>query len=409
MKRKFAKTASVLLVSLMTFAMMGSHIVPAHAWWETGHMIVASHAARLLPRPWSSFFEYYGFLVNETSTYPDMVKDLDPNEDPRHFIDLEIWNPKKPETGTLPSAVEQYTGEMSQAIKSGDWNRAFVGAGRVAHYVADICQPYHSTVNYNPANKAGTALHGVLDASIETHVNEFKLAGASDVSKLQPVENVTAFMFYIARQSSSFLYTINRTLINEGKTWSPELTTIIENRTNTAIISVARVWYTAIERAQMQPPTIPTPNRLSIAIETKTQQASPYDSFSVVFTVSDSLGVHAVLQPRVTAGDLQVSVYPAFTLAAPFRNYVAVIPPDILARYAGSSLILNLVAERAGFESASTQLQIQVSQTQTVTPQPPSQADTSVVIVLVVTVAVVVTGLVLVARRRSAKARKEEL
>jgi hypothetical protein len=41
-------------------------------------------------------------LLNETTAYPDTYyREADPNEPPRHFIDLEIWNPKDPSTGIL--------------------------------------------------------------------------------------------------------------------------------------------------------------------------------------------------------------------------------------------------------------------------------------------------------------------
>lgn len=301
-------------------------------------------------------------------------------------------------------AIEQYATEMSQAIESSDWNRLFLAAGRVAHYVADIHQPYHSTVNYNPRNKAGSSLHGVLDASLERHVSEFRLVERSDIGTLEPVENITDFMFYIARQSHSFLYVINQTLIDEGKSWSPELTGIIENRTNTTIVSLARVWYTAIEKAGVRPPAVPTPNRLRISLETEPQQVDPNESFVVSFTVADGLGIRTILQPEASVGNLPLSVQVTESVEMPFGRYVAIITPDILQRYAGSSLILNIVAERIGYEPASAQLQIEVSKTQTSAPQTP-------LAMILVAVAVVLLGgaLALAVLRRSRRARKVPL
>jgi hypothetical protein len=382
---------------------IGYQATPVHAWWATGHTIVASRATKLLPQSWSNFFGFYAATVNETALYPDTVYPaLDPNEDPRHFIDLEVWNPNKPETGTLPFAVAQYTTEMSQAIKARDWNLMFLDAGRVAHYVADIHQPYHSTVNYDPRNMSGTGLHGVLDASMENHVNEFKLVDPNDVGKLQPVENITAFMFYIAWQSHSFLSTINHTLIDERKSWSPELTKIIENRTNTAIISVARVWYTAIFNAGQEPPQIPSPNRLSISIETPPQQVDPGKSFSLVFTVSDSLGIRSVSNPKVTVGDTILRVYPVSSLQIPSGKYQAIIPSDTMTQFAGSSMTLNLLAEQAGFEGATAQVQIQVSLIQsTTTPSQVSLIQINTAVILEIVAAIVaILGLGFIVRRR---------
>lgn len=390
---------------MLSFSLMAIdyQATPVRAWWATGHTIVASRAAKLLPQSWSNFFGYYALTVNETALYPDSVYPaFDPKEDPRHFIDLEVWNPNKPETGTLPFAVAQYTTEMTQAIKSGDWNLMFIDAGRVAHYVADIHQPYHSTVDYNPRNKSGTGLHGVLDASMENHVNEFKLVSPNDVGKLQPVQNITAFMFYIAWQSHSFLPTINHTLIDEGKSWSPELTKIIENRTNTAIISLARVWYTAMFNAGQEPPQIPSPNRLSISVEAPPQQVDPGKSMSLVFTVSDSLGIRSVSTPKVTVGDTILRVYPVSSLQIPSGKYEALVPSDNMMRFAGSSMTLNLLVEQAGFERATAQVQIQVSQIQTATTQPqvsPIQINNAVILAIAVAI-VAILGLGFIVRRR---------
>jgi hypothetical protein len=92
-------------------------------------------------------------LLAETVTYPDTYyRESDPNESPRHFIDLEIWNPNDPSTGILPQAVEEFTGEMESAIRAKDWNSMFIDAGD-CHYMADVTQPYHTTVNYDPQTR----------------------------------------------------------------------------------------------------------------------------------------------------------------------------------------------------------------------------------------------------------------
>jgi hypothetical protein len=399
-----ATTIFLLAITLsFSFTVLGGQVIPVRAWYGTGHMIIASRAADLLPQPWSSFFNYYALTVNETTIYPDTIyKSLDPNEDVRHFVDLEVWNPKKPETGTLPLAVAQYTAEMTRAIKSGDWNQMFIDAGRVAHYVGDIHQPYHSTVNYNPRNKHGTGLHGVLDSSLETHVNEIKLLTRNDVKQLQPVQNVTAFMIYIAWQSQSFLPTINRTLIDEDKSWSPELTQIIENRTNTAIVSVARVWYTAMLNAGQQPPSIPSPNKLQIAIENPSQQVLPDRALSVSFAVKDSLGIGAILKPEASIGGIPLEVYNNQGLETPFGKYTVVIQPDILKETSGTPQTLNIVASQDGFEPAAAQLQIQVPQTQTTTTMastPSLPFEVVDIVLLVVVIAILGVGLRFALRR----------
>jgi hypothetical protein len=370
-------------------------------------MIIASRAADLLPEPWSRFFHYYALTVNETAIYPDTIyKSLDPGEGVRHFVDLEVWSSRKSETGTLPLAVAQYTAEMSQAIESGNWNLMFIDAGRVAHYVGDIHQPYHSTVNYDPKNKQGAGLHSVLDYSLEAHINEIRLLNNNDVRPLQPVENVTAFMFHIAWQSHSFLSTINRTLIDEDRSWSPELTQIIENRTNTAIISLARVWYTAILASGRQPPPIPSPNKLQIAIENSSQQVLPDRPLSVSFTVMDSLGVEVIVKPEASIGQIPLEVYKNQGLETPFGKYTVVIQPDTLKEPSGTPQTLNILALQPGFEPAAAQLQIQVPQTQptlTMAATPSLLFEVVDIVLLAVLIAMLGVGLRFALRRLLSK------
>ena len=251
-----------LILCLMQF------YVPLNAWTVEGHSVVATRAIRLLPQPWRTFFQYYGWLVNETVAYPDtLYRGNDPSEAPRHFADLEVWTPNDPLTGTLPQSVNEFAMKMETAIRSRDWNSMFLHAGRVAHYMADDTQPYHSTKHYNPTTKNGVGLHQVLDASMTDHLAELHIIDESQISQLTPISNLTQFALDTAVQSHSFLSIINRTLIDQNLPWSPELTRIIENRTNTAILAVARVWWTAMASVNIMPPDVPKTNSLSIMME----------------------------------------------------------------------------------------------------------------------------------------------
>ena len=129
---------------------------------------------------------------------------------PRHYVDLEVWNPNDPSTGTLPQAVEEFALKMELAIESRNWNDVLLFAGRVAHYIEDDTQPYHTTINYNPVNNAGIGLHSVLDASLVAHLSEIHILPASSFGTLTPIENLTDFALKLAVQSHSFLSTINR-------------------------------------------------------------------------------------------------------------------------------------------------------------------------------------------------------
>lgn len=275
---------------LFVVSLAGLTPFPARAWSVEGHQMITGYSVELLPQPWKELFSYYEWYLAETTAYPDTYyRGMDPNEGPRHYVDLEVWNPNKPSTGILPQSVEEFAHKMQIAIEAQDWNNAFLFAGRVAHYVEDDTQPYHTTMNYDPVNRAGIGLHSVLDSSLVAHLSEIHILSASSFGILTPIENLTDFTLRLAVQSHSFLSTINQTLIDQGLDWSPELTQIIENRTNTAIEAVARVWYTAIARAKISPPEISPHNQLRIEIENVTETNGGLTAIRL--HVFDSLGV----------------------------------------------------------------------------------------------------------------------
>jgi hypothetical protein len=349
------KINAVILLLLISFSLMA--LVPTCAWSVEGHQLITKHAMEWLPRPWKQLFNYYGWFLTEAVAYPDTYyRGTDPNESPRHYVDLEVWDPNEPSTGTLPQAVEEFTHRMQLALEVGDWNDAFLLAGRVAHYVEDATQPYHSTVNYNPVNRAGVELHAVLDSSLMDHSSEIQIQTPSNSEALNPVENLTEFALSIAVQSHSFLPTINETLINEGLDWSPELTKIVENRTNTAITAVARVWYTAIVRANSPAPNMPSPNELSIILE----NTSLTDNGLVVIRlrVVDSLRVGTYANVTLT------------TDGASFRGQVAnVVPPlgeYVIVSETGLHPNDSLTAQREGYVGAVRSVNVTVGN---ITPQ----------------------------------------
>jgi hypothetical protein len=303
-------------LALFCICQIGILPCPVAAWSIDSHPIIANAATELLPNPWREFLEYYEWLLNETTAYPDTYyRESDPNEGPRHYIDLETWSMNDPSTGTLPQAIDQFTIQMESAIRANDWNSMFLDAGRIAHYMADATQPYHTTLYYDPQTKNGVGVHQLFESAAAAHLSEFRLVSPADVGVIEPISNVTAFVLDAAIQSHSFLSYINRTLIDEGLEWSPELTKIVENRTNTAIIATARIWYTAIVRSHSSPPELPKVNDLSITIESMILNSTSYGVIRL--HVVDSLGVK-------TRADVSLSVD-----GSTFRGQVANIVPPV--------------------------------------------------------------------------------
>ena len=395
MPRKGLLSSSILygIIVLAFILRPQANVRPVSAWWDTGHMIVSSRATQLLRDPWRSFLSYYEFYLNETTIYPDSIyKHLDPQEDYRHFIDLEIWDPKKPETGTLAFAVERFATEAVQAMKASDWNKAFYLLGRVSHYLADIHQPYHSTADYNPRTKTGKGLHAILDSSMEVHLKEFKLVKADD-RPLEPVHNLTLFCFQMAWQSHSFLQRINQILIDEEKEWSPELTKIVENRTNSAIVAVARAWHTITLRAGASPPQVPESNAISVSVVGIPQEFDSDKEAALSIVVTDKIGVRTPAVVQASLGNQPLAVHELTYVADPLGRYSISLSSDTLSQFKGGDASLSLTAERLGYVSGRLETTVKISGIST-------QVIRTVLVICSVVIVIVVLGGVRLRRGR---------
>jgi hypothetical protein len=372
---RIAESKARFVLALFCILQVGILPYPAAAWSVDAHSAIANAATGLLPNPWRQFFAYYAGLLAETATYPDIYyRESDPNESPRHFIDLEIWNPNDTSTGTLPQAVEEFTGEMESAMRAKDWNSMFIDAGRLSHYVADVTQPYHTTVNYDPQTSNGVGVHQLFESTALAHLSEIRMVGSADVGPITPISNVTTLVIETAVQSHSFLSSINQTLINEDLQWSPELTNIVENRTNAAIIATARVWYTAMVRSNSTPPELPKVNGLSIVIESIALNSTSYGVIRL--HVIDSLGVK-------TRADVSLSVD-----GSTFRGQVAnVVPPvgEYVIVVPSGTYNANFVftAWKEGFRSATVTLRVGTPSPSITIPPPTVVALTVMVAALI--------------------------
>jgi hypothetical protein len=358
------------------------------AWSVSGHQIITSRACRLFPGPWGDFFRYYESVLNDTAIYPDtFYRDQDPAESHRHFIDLEIWARDRPETGTLPSALESFGRDMSEAVRIGDWNRMLLDAGRLSHYLSDICQPYHSTVNYDPTAKNGSNLHVVLDSAIVNFLPDIILV--SSVGPLKIV-NFTDYAFFIAKQSHGFLAEINNALIDQGLSWSPRLTEIIENRTNTAIMATVNVWYTAVMNAAVGPPTLPQKNELRIVQTSMWQTMDLSHNNYLEFMVTDLLGVRTPCDVNVEVSGISLETESYQDPTDPWINYRTVLPGNKI-KSAMEALEVTVTATREGYISGKLVFPVK-------TPEPSRDQHDYIVGVSVVSIMIMALSFVLLVR-----------
>jgi len=392
---------SLLLSALLAIVVL-SFVVPdlVRPWYSDGHRIIATSAIKLLPPKMKDLFTYYGYVINASANYPDLSwADLDANEGPKHYIDLEVAgaNLENKDVGVLPYAINSTYNAMVQYWKVGDYGAAFIYAGALCHYVGDSGQPYHTTVNYNPKGK-----HGLADSLLESHLGEITLVQSDP---LTPVENVFQESVGIIRESYSWLPTLNKTLIgdpnnsSDDRDWSPELKDMVQDRTNKVIIFTARLWVSAVRAAGGEVPDVPSENALKLTVSAPTE-VFDNKSARVRIVVVDSLGVPVSATVTAKLGGVNIYVGSASD-KNPIGKYEGLMDITTLVANSGTQAELNVSASFTGRSPASWKGAVLVKSSRP--PQAGSSIDISLVgisALVAIVIIVVVLGVLRGVRRR---------
>ena len=178
--------------------------VPAQAWWGDGHGILTKGVVLALPEEMPAFFRQGGTFASHVVFDPDLFKNrrtplLSHAENGEHYFDLEYLGghaiPAKrfdfitlcfelqldpPRVGMAPYAIAEWTERLAVAFAEyRQWpeneaiqQKCLVYAGMLAHYAQDICQPLHTTLDFDGKKQAdgtviGKGIHEQVDSSVE--------------------------------------------------------------------------------------------------------------------------------------------------------------------------------------------------------------------------------------------------
>lgn len=157
------------------------------SWGSKGHKKISQNFSTCLPAQ-MSFFKpaWTNFVMNHASD-ADYRKDEDPDESPRHYIDIDnypefILTGRIPQTfdsvvekydsafvidqGTLPWATLKTFDSLKNCFQRRDWNRSALFAADLGHYVGDGHMPLHITRNYNGQYSGQTGIHSRYETSM---------------------------------------------------------------------------------------------------------------------------------------------------------------------------------------------------------------------------------------------------
>jgi len=179
------KNRNIKLVSLLALSLI------LMSWGYNGHHKISFNSS-LSFNPEMEQFMSWAVTLAEHASDADDRKDEDPDEGPRHYIDIDnypgfLTEGRIPQTydsvvalygqsfvidqGVLPWATLITYDSLVNCFIRFDWEKAVLFASDLGHYVADAHMPLHITRNYNGQYTDNYGIHSRYESGM---INEYK-------------------------------------------------------------------------------------------------------------------------------------------------------------------------------------------------------------------------------------------
>ncbi|RPI66797.1 MAG: hypothetical protein EHM47_16030 [Ignavibacteriales bacterium] len=190
-------------------------------WGEEGHKLIAGKAIDLLIEKIPGLDNYKDYIT-EHSIDPDVRRNLDDTEFPKHFIDIDFYEEfldgrmiydKQQLTalygdsvitkmGILPWATLQTFNNLQKAFTEHNRDKVLIYAADLAHYVADAHQPMHTMLNYDGKLTDQKGIHGRYESEmIERYFDE--LEGNVNGNFVGQIDDPLTYIFSYIENSNS--------------------------------------------------------------------------------------------------------------------------------------------------------------------------------------------------------------
>ena len=201
MKKQLTFTIAALFISVLLIS-----------WGSTGHKKINYNTTLFFNQEMSQFVTWATSLQSHASDADDR-KSTDPNEAPKHFIDIDAYADfnmyhRIPQTwdsivakhgqsyviskGILPYATKTTFDTLVACFQRKNWNKAMLTSADLGHYVGDGHMPLHITQNYDGAMTNQSGIHSRYESSmISAHINDIIYTGDS----ISFIPNVTQYIF----------------------------------------------------------------------------------------------------------------------------------------------------------------------------------------------------------------------
>jgi len=183
------------------------------SWGSKGHRKISQNIVACLPVQMSFMRPTWTNFIASHASDADYRKDEDPNESPRHYIDIDNY-PEFVQTGRIPqtfdSVVDKYGysfvieqgilpwstmitfDSLKNCFQRRDWDRSALFAADLGHYVGDGHMPLHITRNYNGQMTGQSGVHSRYETSM---VSRYEAQLVYTADSVHYIEDIGAYVF----------------------------------------------------------------------------------------------------------------------------------------------------------------------------------------------------------------------
>lgn len=175
---------SYVLNILFLIGLMGEEVYSD--WGFYSHRKINRTAVFTLPPEMIGYYKQHIQYITEKAVNPDMRRYIDPEEGPRHYIDLEYYGDsalyKIPKYytqavdqysedslkswGIVPWHIEKLKNYLTKAFLHKEGHQILRLSVDLGHYIADVNVPLHTTVNYNGQLTDQYGIHGFWESRL---------------------------------------------------------------------------------------------------------------------------------------------------------------------------------------------------------------------------------------------------
>jgi len=211
LKKDILQIISVLAVSVLLMS-----------WGNSGHRKISGNAALSFNDEMTDFHAWVQALVDHASD-ADIRKQWDPDEGPRHYIDIDLYDEfiihgKIPQdlaeaiaihghafvydAGVLPWATLKTYDSLVSCFQRLDWDNALLYAADLGHYVADGHMPLHITANYDGQYTGNNGIHSRYESSM---INTYQTQIIYEGHEISAIPDVSQYIFDYLYVNYTFL------------------------------------------------------------------------------------------------------------------------------------------------------------------------------------------------------------